>query len=72
VSAGGTYRVTGTVVAVRPGPVFRVELENGHCCIGHVPQRKRAQAMKLAPGDRVEMEMVPADMAKGRVRLEEI
>ena len=59
------------VIEVRPGPVFRVELENGHRCIGHVPRRERAQAAKLAPGDKVEIEMAPADMAKGRIRLDE-
>lgn len=63
--------MSGTVIEARPGPVFRVELANGHCCIGHVPARLRARAAKLAPGDKVTLEMTPADMAKGRVRLEE-
>lgn len=69
--ARDAYRVTGTIVAVRPGPVFWVELKNGHRCIGHVPVKRRAQAAKLVPGDVIELEMAPADMAKGRVRLEE-
>ena len=60
-------KVTGTILEALPGAQFRVELENGHNIIAHVAGKMRKHYIRLVPGDKVEVELTPYDLTKGRI-----
>ncbi len=60
-------KLTGVVVENLPSAKFRVELENGHSIIAHVSGKMRKHYIKLVPGDKVEVELTPYDLTKGRI-----
>ena len=60
-------KLTGKVGESLPNTQFRVELENGHNIIAHMSGRMRKNFIRLVPGDRVEVELTPYDLSKGRI-----
>ncbi|MBL8159479.1 translation initiation factor IF-1 [Candidatus Saccharibacteria bacterium] len=60
-------KVTGVILEALPGAQFRVELENGHSIIAHVAGKMRKHYIRLVPGDKVEVELTPYDLTKGRI-----
>ena len=58
-------QVEGKIVAVLPGTMFRVELENGHTVLAHISGKLRKHFIKITTGDLVKMEMSPYDLDKG-------
>ena len=60
-------KLTGSVVEALPNSQFRVELENGHVIVAHMSGRMRKNYIRLVPGDRVEVELTPYDLTKGRI-----
>ena len=60
-------KLIGTVVEALPNTQFRVELENGHVIVAHMSGRMRKNYIRLVPGDRVEVELTPYDLTKGRI-----
>ena len=60
-------KLTGIVVEALPNTQFRVELENGHVIVAHMSGRMRKNYIRLVPGDRVEVELTPYDLTKGRI-----
>ncbi len=60
-------KLTGKVVESLPNTQFRVELENGHNIIAHMSGRMRKNFIRLVPGDRVEVELTPYGLSKGRI-----
>jgi len=60
-------RMQGTVVEALPNTQFRIELENGHSIIAHISGKMRKHFIRLVPGDKVEVEMTPYDLTKGRI-----
>ena len=60
-------KLTGKVVEALPGTQFRVSLENGHIIIAHMSGRMRKHYIRLVPGDKVEVELTPYDLTKGRI-----
>lgn len=60
-------KLVGEVVELLPSTMFRVKLENGHLILGHISGKMRIHFIKLMPGDRVEVEMSPYDLTKGRI-----
>ena len=60
-------KLVGKVVESLPNTQFRVELENGHTIIAHVSGKMRKHYIRLVPGDRVEVELTPYDLTKGRI-----
>ena len=59
--------VYGTIRQVFPSTTFAVELENGMTVLAHIAGRLRRHHIKILPGDRVELEMSPYDLTKGRI-----
>lgn len=59
--------VTGKIIAVLPGTMFRVELPNGHVVLAHISGKLRKNFIKLMVGDIVKMEMSPLDLQKARI-----
>lgn len=57
----------GLVIEVLPNRTARVELPNGHRVMGYCAGRAKADAGRLAPGDRVRVEMTHYDMSKARI-----
>ena len=60
-------KLTGSVVEALPNTQFRVELENGHIIVAHMSGRMRKNYIRLVPGDKVEVEITPYDLTKGRI-----
>ena len=60
-------KLTGNVVEALPNTQFRVELENGHIIVAHMSGRMRKNYIRLVPGDKVEVELTPYDLTKGRI-----
>ena len=60
-------RTEGIVTEVLPDWKFRVELPNGHRLMGFVPGRQRESVGQLAVGNKVNLEMSPYDLSKGRI-----
>ena len=46
---------------------FAVELDNGHELTCHINGIMRKNYIRIIPGDRVEVEMSPYDLTKGRI-----
>ena len=59
--------VIGKIVAVLPGTMFRVELQNKHVVLAHISGKLRKNFIKLMIGDVVKMEMSPQDLQKARI-----
>ncbi len=58
---------TGTVIENLPNAMFRVELENGHVIIAHNAGKMRKFRIRVMVGDKVDIEMTPYDLEKGRI-----
>jgi translation initiation factor IF-1 len=63
----GAIEVEGVVVEVLPGNMYRVELANGHRLLGFVRAKARLGLARLAPADRVRLELSPYDLSVGRI-----
>lgn len=57
----------GVVLENLPNAMFRVELENGHEIIAHAAGKLRKFRIRLMVGDKVDVEMTPYDLSKGRI-----
>ena len=57
----------GTITQALSNAMFRVELENGHEVVAHISGKMRKFYIKLLTGDKVELEMSPYDLTKGRI-----
>ncbi len=60
-------KLIGKVNEALPNARFRVELENGHTILAHISGKMRKHYIRLVPGDRVEVELSPYDLEKGRI-----
>ena len=67
VSQKEAINLGGTIVDALPNTQFRVELENGHIIIAHMSGKMRKNFIRLVPGDKVEVELTPYDLTKGRI-----
>ncbi len=59
--------VEGEVLELMPSASFKVRLDNGHEILAHLSGKMRMYRIRLAPGDRVKIEMSPYDLTKGRI-----
>ena len=57
----------GTVVESLPNAMFRVELENGPEVLAHISGKMRMHYIRILPGDRVQVELTPYDLQRGRI-----
>jgi len=57
----------GQVSEALPNATFRVVLTNGEQILAHVSGKIRLNYIKILPGDRVQVEMSPYDLTKGRI-----
>ncbi len=61
------FTVEGTVVEPLPNAMFRVELENGYKVLAHSSGKMRMHRIRILPGDKVQVEITPYDMTRGRI-----
>ena len=57
----------GRVVELLPNAMFRVKLDNEHIVLAHTSGRMRKNRIRVLAGDRVNVEMTPYDLTKGRI-----
>lgn len=63
----GGVRVEGEVTDVLPNAMFKVRLPNGTIVLGYISGKMRQNEIRILDGDRVEIEMSPYDLSKGRI-----
>lgn len=57
----------GVVTELLPNAMFRVKLENNHEVLAHTSGKMRKNRIRVLAGDRVNVEMTPYDLTKGRI-----
>ena len=57
----------GVVLEKLPTAMFKVKLENGHEILAHTAGKMRKFRIRVMVGDRVDIEMTPYDLTKGRI-----
>ena len=57
----------GTVTEALRNASFRVELPNGHVVLAHNSGKMRQHRIRVLPGDRVQVEVSPYDLTRGRI-----
>jgi translation initiation factor IF-1 len=62
-----SIQLDGVVLESLGNATFRVELENGHVIVAHISGKMRMHYIKILPGDKVQIEMSPYDLTKGRI-----
>lgn len=68
-------KIEGTVIEVLPNAIFRVQLdmaegapkENAPVITAHASGKIRKNKIRILKGDRVDLEMTPYDLTKGRI-----
>jgi translation initiation factor IF-1 len=59
--------VEGKVIESLPNAMFQVELENGHKVLAHISGKLRMNFIRILPGDKVNIELSPYDLTRGRI-----
>jgi len=59
--------VAGTISELLPNAMFRVKLDNEHEVLAHTSGKMRKNRIRVLAGDRVNVEMTPYDLTKGRI-----
>ena len=57
----------GKVTELLPNAMFRVKLENNHEVLAHTAGKLRKNRIRVLVGDKVDVEMTPYDLTKGRI-----
>jgi translation initiation factor IF-1 len=58
---------SGMVTELLPNAMFRVKLDNEHVILAHTSGKMRKNRIRVLAGDRVNVEMTPYDLTKGRI-----
>ena len=63
----GVIEFSGTVAELLANAMFRVKLDNEHEVLAHTSGKMRKNRIRVLAGDRVNVEMTPYDLTKGRI-----
>tara|TARA_B100002052_G_scaffold185794_1_gene169280 strand:+ start:15 stop:233 length:219 start_codon:yes stop_codon:yes gene_type:complete len=63
----GVIEFEGIVSELLPNAMFRVILENDHQILAHTSGKMRKNRIRVLAGDKVNVEMTPYDLTKGRI-----
>ena len=66
-SKQGNIKTEGTVLKALSNGNFAVQLDNGHELTCHINGLMRKNYIRIIPGGRVEVELSPYDLTKGRI-----
>ncbi len=58
---------SGTIIEKLPNAMFKVKLENGQEILATTKGKMRKLRYKLMAGDRVDVEVTPYDLTRGRI-----
>ena len=59
--------LVGRVIETLPSALYRVELDDGRRVLAHTAGKARLQAVRILPGDRVQIEISATDPGRGRI-----
>lgn len=59
--------VQGHVIECLPNATFKIKLENNHEILGIISGKIRKFNINILLGDRVDVELTPYDLSKGRI-----
>jgi translation initiation factor IF-1 len=62
-----TIKFEGDIVDVMPNAMFKVKIETGHVVLAHISGKMRQNQIRILMGDKVELEMSPYDLTRGRI-----
>jgi len=57
----------GLITEALSNAMFRVKLQNGNEIIATISGKMRMHYIRILPGDRVQVEMSPYDLTRGRI-----
>jgi translation initiation factor IF-1 len=57
----------GTVSEALKNAMFKVQLANGHQVLAHNSGKMRMNRIRVLPGDKVQVEISPYDLTRGRI-----
>ena len=57
----------GEVVEAFRNGMYRILLDNGHETLGYTAGKMRRYRIKVLPGDRINIELSPYDLTRGRI-----
>ena len=60
-------QLEGKVLEPLPNAMFNVELENGHTSLCTISGKIRMNYIRILPGDKVDVEISPYDLQRGRI-----
>jgi translation initiation factor IF-1 len=66
-SAGRRAPLTGVIVEQLPKALYRVRLDEGQQVTAHIADRMDRNFVRLLVGDRVQVELSPVDVHRGRI-----
>jgi translation initiation factor IF-1 len=66
-SKQSSIKQDGIIKEALSNAMFKVELQNGHVIVAHISGKMRMHYIKILPGDKVQIEMSPYDLSKGRI-----
>jgi len=67
VGADKAVKVQATVLEERPSAIYEVLLETQQKVLAHMVGMVKRNFVRLVPGDRVEVELMPHDPTRGRI-----
>ena len=63
----GGIKLEGKITDVLPNAMFKVELHTGSTILGYISGKMRQNEIRILDGDKVEVEISPYDLSKGRI-----
>lgn len=60
-------QVEAVVTEALPNARFKAKLESGHEILAHVSGKMRMHYIRILPGDKVQVELTPYDLTRGRI-----
>ena len=60
-------QMQGEILENLPNATFCVKLENGHEVLAHISGKMRMHYIRILPGDKVQVELTPYDLTRGRI-----
>jgi len=60
-------KAKGVVIDSLPNAQFKVELETGHVVLAQICGKMRQNFIKVMTGDKVDIEISPYDLKRGRI-----
>jgi translation initiation factor IF-1 len=67
ISGEEKIEMEGEILEAFPSGMFRVQLDNGHEMLAYTAGKMRRFRIRMAPGDRVKVEVSPYDLTRGRI-----